>query len=526
MMLREGDNRDGAYPEALYAVADGTLNSAYFGLRRFPYSRDRSKDPRTFKHIGDENPLPGARSGVGNSEVHATGEIWATMLWEVLNVLVDEHGVNIARRRMSDYVVAGLLLAPPDATFTEQRDALLAAASALDTDDMILMAAAFAGRGAGSCAVSPSNSSATNSGVIESGTLAGKLGLGGLSLVDDGTSCDHDGYLDPGESGTLHLTLANSGIIAADNVTVTATTTATGVRIGAPLTITALRPFTSSSLAIPVTVLQTAPRNTLVTIKVHVAGDDTCDPRGVDASLTIRTGADDVPTSSATERAETRITPWTATGAGAAGLWGRALDASGNRTIFAENAAFATDTQYASPVLQASATAPVVIDLVHAYSLEGNPSTFFDGGVIELSTDGGATWRDVTAFGANPGYNATLGGTSALRGRTAYSGTSAGFPALQPLELNLGTQLAGTAFQLRFRLATDGGAAFVGWFIDDITVHGLVNTPFPIVVAETATCTARKAPLDDSAVATTSGSPAVSLDAFDRAVCVLTEALP
>jgi hypothetical protein len=107
----------------------------------------------------------------------------------------------------------------------------------------------------------------------------------------------------------------------------------------------------------------------------------------------------------------------------------------------------------------------------------------------------------------------------------AYSGTSTGFPALQPLELNFGNQLAGTAFQLRFRLATDGRAAFAGWFIDDITVRGLTNTPFAIVVAEPATCTARKAPLE-SAVATTSGSPARSLEAFDRAVCVLNEALP
>jgi hypothetical protein len=62
--------------------------------------------------------------------------------------------------------------------------------------------------------------------------------------------------------------------------------------------------------------------------------------------------------------------------------------------------------------------------------------------------------------------------------------------------------------------------------IDDITVHGLVNTPFPIVVAEPATCTAHLSLLDRSSVATTSGSPVVSLDAFDRAVCVLNEALP
>ena len=70
-------------------------------------------------------------------------------------------GVDTARRLMSDYVVAGLLMTPTNATFTEARDAILAAASAFDADDMLVMAAAFAGRGLGSCAVSPTTSSRT-----------------------------------------------------------------------------------------------------------------------------------------------------------------------------------------------------------------------------------------------------------------------------------------------------------------------------------------------------------------------------
>src|SRR5213075_791027 len=182
-----------------------------------PYSIDTAKNALRFRHIADENELPTTTpqgpggSGNPNSEVHNQGEIWATMLWEVFNVLIDAHDVPIARRRMSDYIVAGLLLTPPEATFTEGRDGILAAASALDSDDMILMAAAFAGRGAGSCAVSPSVDSLTNAGVVESGTLAGKLSVSGVSLTDDLASCDHDGYLDPGESGNLHVIVANNG---------------------------------------------------------------------------------------------------------------------------------------------------------------------------------------------------------------------------------------------------------------------------------------------------------------------------
>jgi len=528
LTLREGDNRDGVYAMAPYAIDNGTPNFAYYGLRRFPYSRDRTKNDLSFRHIGDENALPTATPGAAggaNSEVHNTGEVWATMMWEVLNVLADEHGVTIARRRMSDYVVAGLLLTPPDATFTEARDAILAAASALDTDDMILMAAAFAGRGAGSCATSPSVDSPTNAGVIESGTLAAKLAVGSLSLIDDGISCDHDGYLDPGESGLLRVTVANNGILAAEAVTITATTTNTGLRIGAPIKVAALQPFSSAALTIPVTLLPTAPRNTNITISVKVTADDTCDRGGVAIATTLKTGADDIANASAVDHVDTRITPWTPTGALATTFWGRAFDATGNQAFFVKDAAFPTDTQFVSPVLLASTTAPFVVTLNHAYDLEASGGSLFDGGMIEVSTDAGATWRDVTAFGINPGYTGALfvGSDNPLAGRQAFSGVSPGFPAKIPLTLNFGTQLSGQSVQIRFRVGTDAAVAQTGWTIDDIAVSGITNTPFPILVSEPSTCTARKGADAESAVVETHAAPARSLAAFDGQVCIATD---
>src|SRR5204862_8234168 len=125
-----------------------------------------------------------------------------------------------------------------------------AAASALASDDVLLIAAGFAGRGAGSCAVAPSNAVRNNAGVIESGTLAGKLRVGTPSLADDVVSIDHDGVLDPGESGLLRVTLANGGPVAAEEVTVTATTMTTGVRIGAPIHIPLPAPFARAHLTI------------------------------------------------------------------------------------------------------------------------------------------------------------------------------------------------------------------------------------------------------------------------------------
>ncbi|HTL36040.1 MAG TPA: M36 family metallopeptidase [Kofleriaceae bacterium] len=519
MMLREDDNRDGVYAAAPYAIANGTPNFAYYGLRRFPYSRDRTKNDLSFRHIGDENALPTTTPGFpggANSEVHNTGEVWASMMWEALNAIIDQHGVTIGRRRMSDYVVAGLLLTPPDATFTEGRDAILAAASALDTDDMILMAAAFAGRGAGSCAVSPPNTSPTNAGVVESGTLAGKLSVGGVSLTDDGASCDHDGYLDPGESSQLHLIVANNGILAAEDITVTATTSASGVQLGAPIHISALQPFSQSTLTIPVKLLASAPNNTNVTINLVVRGDYTCDDAGVSVALTVRTGADDVPDASTIDHVETAATPWTATGEGAADFWGRAFEASGNQSFLGKDAGFTTDTQFVSPPLLTSATDPLVVTIQHAYAFEST----YDGGVIEVSTDSGATWRDVTELGITPGYGPALRPMTGnpIAGRAAFSGTSAGFPARSALTLDFGTQLAGQSVQLRFRIGTDTAVGASGWDIDDIAVTGITNQPFPILAAEASTCTA-PSPHAGSATGTTS-APAVSLAGFDTNQCI------
>jgi hypothetical protein len=297
MMAREGDNRDGVFAEGYYALADGvTPDFAYFGIRRYPYSRDHTRNDLSFRHISNGVALPTNTPGFpgdgsNNSEVHNAGEIWATMMWEAFNVIADAHGVEIARRRMADYIVAGFLISPRNPSFTEQRDAILIAASAMDSDDMLVMAGAFASRGIGSCAVSPDKTSTANAGVVESGTLAAKLTVGGLAVTDNGLHGDHDGILDPGESGTLSLTLANTGIIAAENVTVTATSAGAGVTLGKPLAIASQPNFSSSTLSIPISLAANAPVNTMVTINVHVAGQFTCTRNGIDASVTVLTGA-------------------------------------------------------------------------------------------------------------------------------------------------------------------------------------------------------------------------------------------
>jgi hypothetical protein len=108
-----------------------------------------------------------------------------------------------------------------------------------------------------------------------------------------------------------------------------------------------------------------------------------------------------------------------------------------------------------------------------------------------------------------------------LGGRNAFSGVSPGFPALSLLSLNFGTQFAGQSVKVRFRVGTDAAVGQVGWNIDDVTVDGITNTPFPILVSEPSTCTARSAPIDNQiALVGSHQAPATSLAAFDGEVCI------
>lgn len=173
---------EAAYPENAYPLGgpdfapDALNNAYYYGVRRYPYSRDMAKNPLTFRHIADGVALPASppaspRISSANSEVHNTGEVWASMLWECYsNLLLDTPRLTFAeaRDRMKRYLVAGYKLTPTDPTFTNARDALLAAMQAQDPRDAELCMAGFAKRGAGAGAVAPNNLSEDHAGVVES----------------------------------------------------------------------------------------------------------------------------------------------------------------------------------------------------------------------------------------------------------------------------------------------------------------------------------------------------------------------
>jgi hypothetical protein len=104
----------------------------------------------------------------------------------------------------------------------------------------------------------------------------------------------------------------------------------------------------------------------------------------------------------------------------------------------------------------------------HRYLLEpGEEGQCIDGGVLEISTNGGANWTDAGPFFTAGGYNGLIEGwQNPLAGRQGWCGSSVIFSQVV-LDLS---SFAGQNVLFRFRQGTDTFIAHDGWWIDDVSV--------------------------------------------------------
>ena len=534
MMLREGDDLDGTYAEAVYA-AGTELGSPYTGLRRQPYSVDMTKDGLTFQHIADSATLPATSvnsMGASNSEVHNAGEVWATMLFEGY-VALQKHAAaetppatfEEIHRRMSDFVVAGLKLAPADATYTEARDAILAAAAARSPDDAATLAEAFARRGAGTCAVGPARDSDDFSGIIESFEVKPRVDIGELTLDDSVLSCNADGKLDAGEQGKLTLKVANGGPVVMNATTVNVATTVAGLSFpsGMSIAIPSIAPLSSVEVSIDVALDGSLVAMGILDVTVSAENGETCDG-GTTETAYWRYNSFEHSQAAASDNVEASSSAWLTTGDGADAIWARQYDTAPNRVWRGIDYAAPSDTQLESPDLQVSATESLTIDFDHRYRFESSDyqgaTQNWDGAVIELSGDGGTTWTDIATW-ADPGYGGIITDLSgnSLATRNAFVGQSPSWPAFDHVTLNLQNALAGQTLRIRFRIGTDEAAGEFGWALDNIAFGGIDNTPFTALVPEAPCATVQApAPNKESGCSCTAGQ-STSTDAFFLGAC-------
>lgn len=119
----------------------------------------------------------------------------------------------------------------------------------------------------------------------------------------------------------------------------------------------------------------------------------------------------------------------------------------------------------------------------HAYGFEDHNGTYYDGGLLEYSTNGGTTWTDAELLFTHNGYYAIITSTdnNPLKGRPAFAGDSNGYISSR---VNL-SSLAGQSVRFRFRIGTDSRFDDYGWFIDDLRIYTCgsqapTTTPTPI----------------------------------------------
>jgi MYXO-CTERM domain-containing protein len=210
-----------------------------------------------------------------------------------------------------------------------------------------------------------------------------------------------------------------------------------------------------------------------------------------DFAAVIDTDVDDRPASSTFDTVDSAQSAWTTTGTVAADVWAREQDATGAWLWRGVALPSASDTRLESPDIVVAPAGNFVFTFAHRHDFEADasPAKYWDGGVLELSVDGGQSWADVSTLVA-PGYGGALATNSQnpLGGRQAFVGKSANYPQMVPVTLAFGEALAGKTVRFRFRLGTDLAVGAAGWELDDFGVVFAENTPFSALFADSTVC--------------------------------------
>jgi uncharacterized protein (TIGR03382 family) len=520
------DQWQGAYGVGNYVSLTFNSDERWFGIRRVTYSTDLAKNGVTFKYIG-ANPAsvnfpwlgrlasaPPLPVGQGPEEVHNTGEIWATMLWECYASLLNAYSFDAAQTRMKDYIVAAYKVTPAFPTFVEARDALLQVVAANSVDDYNRFGQAFAKRGLGVGAVAPDRSDPTNAvGLVESFDWSNNLRIESVAVVDGPTNCDGDGILDQGEVALVAVTVRNVGKDTLTGITGTVTSTTTGITFpgAGAITFASVAPGTTAIGTTKIALTgATAPGD--VHIDVSVAGQNVVSSPQT-ASGDAPTNSDDVANATKdtfealTSNWSIEVEPHTQN-IPVGTVWNRGTLDNGTAGFFVANN-LQSDESLISPPIQVKSTGDFIVNWSHTYGdftplvTGGTGQPQLDGVVVEISSDQGATWTDMAdaTLGAaiTGGYDNTLVHVhgridqyqNPLNGRMAFTdGNPSGLGTFDAVTANFHDKFAGKTVQIRFRYGggfDDFNTIFL-YELDDVAVTNASNTPFLTTVADGHVC--------------------------------------
>ncbi|MFZ1629850.1 MAG: M4 family metallopeptidase, partial [Anaerolineae bacterium] len=138
---------------------------------------------------------------------------------------------------------------------------------------------------------------------------------------------------------------------------------------------------------------------------------------------------------------------------------------SGGHFLYADDYPAAVSDSYATMINSVTLPTGAYLRFAHAYGLDH----YYDGGVIEYSTDNGSSWLDAGGLIDYNGYKGTLSSYfgNPIGGRSAFTADSHGYITSR---LNLAS-LAGRNVRFRWRMGTDRYDYHWGWWLDDVNIY-------------------------------------------------------
>ncbi len=145
LLAESGDDTNanyawGAWAGFLYPYfVTNVAANYYYGIRRYPYSTQLSKNPLTLGdarelrwHVGiPMNPAISNALIVSptliKSDAHILGQIWCAGLWEARSIYITKYGFSNGTDRILRLVMDGMKLGPANPTYLQARDAILLA---------------------------------------------------------------------------------------------------------------------------------------------------------------------------------------------------------------------------------------------------------------------------------------------------------------------------------------------------------------------------------------------------------------
>ena len=276
-----------------------------------------------------------------------------------------------------------------------------------------------------------------------------------------------NGVLDPGELVTINFSLKNSGtaptanliatLLASNGVAAPSIPQSYGALTAGGAAVSHSFSFIASGLcggtSTPTLQLQDGPRN-LGTV-----------------SFSFNLGR---PTVTTAQNFDTVVAPalpagWTTS---PSGVWVTRTTQNDTppNAVFASDPSSILDQQLISPLFPVTGSG-AQLRFRHFYDLEAAGALGFDGGVLEISINGGGFTDIISAGGSfiTGEYNGSIstGFGNPLAGRDAWTGNSGGFVLTT---VALPAAAAGATVQFRWRLGSDSSDFATGWYVDTIAL--------------------------------------------------------